>query len=83
MVKKIKTKVMPSNFTPGPAPANDNAEIRIGENFRYLRTILTSTRFFKNNFATKFQKAYQTLGRLHKMWKSNRLRSHTKNSPLY
>lgn len=42
IINRMKIKVMPDQFTPGPALTIDDDEIKINEDFKYLGTILTN-----------------------------------------
>ena len=69
---------MHNQFIPIPRLTLENEEIKISEKFKYLGTIITNNGSLEKEFNTRIQRAHQTMGRLHKIWKSNRLSIHTK-----
>ena len=77
-INKSKTEIMHNQFSPIPRLTLENEEIKISEEFKYLGTIITNNGSLEKEFNTRIQRAHQTMGRLHKIWKSNRLSIHTK-----
>ena len=56
----------------------ENRDINEVDSFKYLGTIIRNDGSLEDEFAERLKRGHQTMGRLNKIWRSNRLSSHTK-----
>lgn len=67
VINKSKTEILHNQFSPVPKITVGGEEIKVDENFKYLRTKLTDTGSLEKEFEMRFQTAYQTMDRLNKI----------------
>ena len=56
----------------------ENRNIKEVNHFKYLGTMVRSDGSLEDEFTERLKKGHQTMGRLNKIWRSNRLTTHTK-----
>ena len=73
-----KTEIMRTEYALEDEITLEGERVNEVESFKYLGTMISNTGSLELEFNERLKKANQTMGRLSKIWKSNRLKLHIK-----
>ena len=77
-INRRKTEIMRTEYSLRDEITLEGERIDEVESFKYLGTMICNTGSLEIEFSDRLRKANQTMGRLSKVWKSNRLKLHLK-----